>query len=447
MIFKFLNDYSLRNTLVVYHDTTKYLQIVSWPSDECGNLILAPISSNCNENVYISNEIYKPKVETSSRKCKFHVHAIHNPPYSMFTTTFMPTVTDGIELKLITVIANKLGIEIKNITEVGDLPRNMIMLGETSGFQSTNTIKYMSRYYTETYTWVVPRSASHPHWSNITKVFKIETWLLIISSLFLVSITMKFINTYNNIDIFKYIFISWGVFLHIPVDEISKKTAVRITFITWILISIALTTVFQAFMKSFFIDPGRKHQINTFNELEQTNLKLSLTHKIFFQNNMLYYTNKHTFLMFPNDCQMLEFCFRNLSVAAFTTEERFLYTSRLYFRDVSTSLYHKFTEGGVSFHRTLNMYARNPFVEAVNKITIRLVEGGIVNKIVESFLDPSGWTRGKRMGKTSIHDYVPMSMLHMTSPFMYLIYGYLLSTAVFILEYVFFNKMISVYIP
>ncbi|KAJ9588103.1 hypothetical protein L9F63_018530 [Diploptera punctata] len=294
----------------------------------------------------------------------------------------------------------------------------------------------MSRYYTKTYTWVVPRSESRPHWSNITKVFKLNTWLFIVLSLIFVSASMKYINTSNRIDIFKCIFTSWGVFLNISVDEISRKTKVRIIFITWILITIALTTVFQAFMTSFFTDPGRMHQINTFNELEQTNLKLSLTEKILLHDNILYYTNISNFLMFPNDCTMLEFCFSNSNVAALTTEERFLYISWLYFRDVSTSLYHKFTEDGVSFHRTLNMYARNTFVEPVNKITISLVEGGIVNKIVETFLDPSGWIRGKRMGKTSMHDCEPMSMFHMTSPFMYLLFGYLLSITAFILEFV-----------
>ncbi|KAJ9586151.1 hypothetical protein L9F63_020207 [Diploptera punctata] len=300
----------------------------------------------------------------------------------------------------------------------------------------------MSRYYTETYTWFVPRSVSHPHWSNITKVFRRETWLLIILSLFFVSTTMKCINTSKKTDIFKCIFTSWGVFLNISVDEISNKTRIRILFITWILISIALTVIFQAYMTSYFTDPGKIHQINTFDELEQSNLLLALSRKAFYQDNTMIYTNKPFVFMFNYDCQLLEFCFLNSSIAALTTEERFLYISRLYFHNDSTSFYHKFTKDGTHFHRTLNMYARNPFVEAVNKITIRLVEGGIVDKIVETFLDPSGWVRGKRMGKTSIHEYVPLSMLHMTSPFMYLVYGYLLSVAVFILEFVFYKQFL-----
>ncbi|KAJ9575413.1 hypothetical protein L9F63_025636 [Diploptera punctata] len=293
----------------------------------------------------------------------------------------------------------------------------------------------MSRYYTETYTWVVPRSPSHPHWSNITKVFRFKTWLFIILSLIFISASMKY-------AFLKFIFTSWGVLLNISIDEISKKTPVRIIFITWILISIALTTIFQAFMKSCLTDPGRMHQINTFNELEQTNLLLALSRKAFYQDNTMIYTNKPFVFMFNYDCQLLEFCFLNSSIAALTTEERFLYISRLYFHNDSTSFYHKFAKDGTHFHRTLNMYARNPFVEAVNKITIRLVEGGIVDKIVETFLDPSGWVRGKRMGKTSIHEYVPLSMLHMTSPFMYLVYGYLLSVAVFILEFVFYKQFL-----
>ncbi|KAJ9586148.1 hypothetical protein L9F63_020204 [Diploptera punctata] len=440
-VFKFLNDFSLRNAIIVYQNKNKYLKLLTWPSDECGNLRKTPIRGNCTEIKHISKQIYKTKFQKSNKKCGFLIRGVHNPPFSILTSS--NNVTDGIELKLISIIVSKLDIEARNVFEVGDSAKNMFILGHSYGSQSTNTIKYMSRYYTETYTWIAPRSASHPHWSNITNVFKIETWLFTIVSLISVSIVMRYINTSNNTDIFKCIFNSWGVFLNISVDEISKKTTVRIIFITWVLISIALTTVFQAFMTSYFTDPGKSYQINTFDELERSNLKLSLTQKAFRHDNMLHNTSKTTFLMFSNDCQLLEFCYRNSSVAALTTEERFLYISRLYFGDDSTSVFHIFTEDVKGYHRTLNMYARNPFVEAVNRIIINLVEAGIINKIVETFLDPSGWVRGKRMGKNSIHDYVPLSMFHMTSPFIYLGFGYLLSVVVFILEFVLFKVRVS----
>ncbi|KAJ9588099.1 hypothetical protein L9F63_018526 [Diploptera punctata] len=433
-VFIFLNKFSLRNSLVLYHDRNKYLKLLTWPSDECGNLKPSPIYSDCIRNKYISNQVRTKKVNKSIRKCVFHIRGVQNPPFSV--NTISNTVIDGIELKLISIIAKKLDIEIKNSTNNGGTPRNIILLGYPLGNYGTDTIKYMSRYYTETYMWVVPRSASHPHWSNITNVFKLKTWLFILLSLIFISVSMKYVSTFNNIGILTYVFVSWGVFLNIAVGEISNKIPVKIIFITWVLISIALTTVFQAFMTSFLTDPGRMHQINTLNELEQTNLKLSLTHYTLYHSDMLFYANKPTILMFFNDCQMLEFCFRNSSVAALTTEERFLYMSQLYFRNVSTSLYHTFRADGVRFHRTLNMYARNRFVEAVNKqITVSLVEAGIVDKIVERYLDPSGWIRGQKMGRTSINEYVPLSMFHMTSPFMYLVYGYLLCIAVFILEF------------
>ncbi|KAJ9588619.1 hypothetical protein L9F63_028078 [Diploptera punctata] len=294
----------------------------------------------------------------------------------------------------------------------------------------------MSRYYTEVFTWIVPRSASQPHWSNITKVFKSETWLLIISSLIFVSTIIKYINTSKNTDIFKCIFISWGVFLNIAVDEISKKTTVRIIFITWVLTSVALSLIFQTFMKSYFIDPGKIHQMNTFAELEQSNFLLAFTRLDYYERSFSIYTNKPILLMFENDCLMLNVCSRNSSLAQLTTEERFLYVSQLYLPDDSTSVFHKFTEDGISLHRTFEMYPWNPFVDAFNKVTNSLVEAGIVDKIVESFLDPSGWIRGKRLGKFSVYDYVPLCMFDMTSPFMYLIIGYLLSFAVFILELV-----------
>ncbi|KAJ9586150.1 hypothetical protein L9F63_020206 [Diploptera punctata] len=343
-VYEFLNEFSLRNSIVIYRDTSKYLKILTWPSDGCGNLKKVPVYSDCTENKYISKQIYKTTVETSDRKCKFHIAGVHNPPYSIFSIG--GNLRGGIDYTLISIIANKLDIETRNITERGDSPRNRIILGHPFGYSSTNTINYMPRYYTEVYTWIVPRSASHPHWSNITKVFKFETWILIISSLIFISTTMKCINTSKKTDILKCIFISLGVFLNIPVDDISKKTTVRIIFITWVLTSVALTLIFQTFMTSYFTDPGKMHQINTFDELEQSNLLLALTPKSFYQNNIMIYTNKPKVLKYHNDCQLLNACFRNSSVAALTTEERFLYVSQLYFPEDSTSVFHKFTEEG-----------------------------------------------------------------------------------------------------
>ncbi|KAJ9581625.1 hypothetical protein L9F63_023208 [Diploptera punctata] len=288
----------------------------------------------------------------------------------------------------------------------------------------------MSRYYTQKYIWIVPRAGSLPRWTYITHAFKSDLWLCIVLSAIIVSFTVKWFSYLTHIDTIKFLLNLWSVFLNVSIN-ISHNIYLRVILLSWILLSISLTTVFQSFMTSFYTEPGKKHQINNIVELENSDLYLSVPISICEHSNILYNSNKSFFLLFLDNYRMIGFGLYNSNIATLTTEEVLLYYSRKHFKNIS-SLY-KMVDGGVSIHRIYKLVPSSPLIPLVNQITTRLVEGGIVDKIVHDFLDPSGWTRGLTFGKSS-SDFKSLTMFHMTSPFIYLFLGHIMSIFAFIAE-------------
>ncbi|KAJ9590505.1 hypothetical protein L9F63_016456 [Diploptera punctata] len=312
--------------------------------------------------------------------------------------------------------------------------RNTFKLGYSNFFNYKYYLQHMSSYYTEKYIWIVPRAASLPHWSSLTRVFKTDIWVCLTVCLILVSLTLKYLDYLKRTETVNYVMNAWAVILNISVNGIPHHIHFQMLFFSWVLFSICITNVFQVLMTSYYIDPGRRHQINTIDELDKSDLILIIpVDAVLVGFSMLYESQRATILLFDEHVQLIELCFRNSNVAGLTSEETFVHFSRLCFKNMSPAFY-KITDGVAGIHRTLGLSARSLFVPFVNQITTRLVESGIVDKTFSDFLDPSGWTRAVTLGKSDTSGCEPLTLFHMTSSFLYLIVGYILSTCVFIAE-------------
>ena len=439
-LFQFLTQYSLNNSIIIHQDKHKHLEVISRSHDRCGNFKVMYSLGYCNGSNYIQSQDVINRNTGIYSKCKLPLFGVNNPPFSM-TKPNSFNVIDGIELKLLSIIASYLNFDLQDIGSQGYNMIFEIKTGQTTYiYGHTYTIQYMERYYTQRYTWIVPRAEPHPQWSSLTRVFKSEIWICVLLILSLWSVILKYLGHIKNNEIVLCFINLWAILLNIALKEKPSLFTFRVIFITWVLTSIAFNTVFQAQMRSFFINPGTQHQINTIKELEESSLNLAVSSSLFYFVNSLHNTNKSAVLIFTTDCGMLNFCFYNKNVAALTSKEIFLYNSHFNLKNSPTSSFHLFTDAGVNYHRTLHFHMRNPFVPLVNKITKRLVEAGIVSKIVANFSDPSGWAQSVRISKPLLFDYVALSLLHMTSPFMYLIFGLILNTLAFVIE-VFNNKI------
>lgn len=302
-----------------------------------------------------------------------------------------------------------------------------------------NPIAYMEIYHTHKYTWFLLRSKSQLRWSSLTCVFKLEIWLAVLLSLLIFAVIIMFMDINKHADTLRHFFNAWAILLNISVNEIQENISYRIILFSWVAFSIAVSTVFQSFMTSYYIEPGREHQIDTFKELKYSDLQLAYLYENGKKLSSTLKNFRPMYLGFMNNCDLLHSCFRNSNIAAMTSEETFLYTSRLYFRDFPGS-FHKFSSDGVIIQETINMFPTSPHLPYVNRLIKRLVESGIVKRIVDDFVDPSGWTRGVRLKYNAILEYESLSVFHMTSPFAYISIGLCLSFLTFIGEIIIFNS-------
>ncbi|KAJ9598976.1 hypothetical protein L9F63_010570 [Diploptera punctata] len=251
----------------------------------------------------------------------------HNPPFITFPGGKM--AKDGIELKIIEIAASHLNLDINNSTNQISLRQSVWFQDDPTVYNFIDPITYMERYYTIKYTWFVPRAEIRPRLSSLTRVFTLNTWVCILYTMVVVSLSLKIFNAPKSSGYSEHFLNTCSVFLSVPVNRMPKHQRVRTVFFAWILFSLFFMTVFQAFITSFFTDPGKLHQIDTNEELENSNLNLSF---IRFTGTLncwkLFVANKSEFILFKNRSIMFRYFLHSSNFAVLTSEEVIMYNLR-----------------------------------------------------------------------------------------------------------------------
>ncbi|KAJ9580701.1 hypothetical protein L9F63_024121 [Diploptera punctata] len=433
IVFDFLVEFSLHKAVVLLQNKGEKLEILSWSRDDCGDFKNITFLTSCNdvsETNLVHQIIERPK---TYKGCRWHLYAIHEPPFNVKNE--LEFVTSGIELELLGYVASHFNFTVEQPSSYEHFIRkNLILFGSNANFPISTSL-FAEIYYTQTYTWFLPRVGVQPHWSNVTRVFKVETWACVLFSLIIVSAFLKVLNIANREDTVTCFLNTWAVFLNVAFKQLPSNVRLRILFFSWVITSVALTTVFQSFMTSFFIDPGKGHQIDTIEELLKSDLNLSIglhENSIHCWQTMLEII--YDFLTFTNECSMLNYSVRNANIAFLVSEEVFLFNFRSLGMLNRTSYFHKFSNGVINVHRSINMDITSPYLRQVNTVIKRLVESGIVDKIVDNYVDPTGLWKQINSGHRILEDYVPLSLFHLLSSFIYLCLGFIMSFVVFVAE-------------
>jgi hypothetical protein len=133
-------------------------------------------------------------------------------------------------------------------------------------------VDYTIPYHWGGYVWWVPCAKPFPKWKSITRVFSLPLWLVgvastITAALFMVVIgkTLQDTSVYRQIS--SCLAASWAVLLGVSVSAMPRSSSLRLFFIAWVCYSLAINTVFQAYLTSYLIDPGIQHQISSMDEI------------------------------------------------------------------------------------------------------------------------------------------------------------------------------------
>ncbi|KAJ9600257.1 hypothetical protein L9F63_009433 [Diploptera punctata] len=419
-LYQFFHSYSFyKFSVIIQNYINGNFELLTWKYDSCGNLLTSPIMHSCNNEESFHNwSISFPEIPKKFKQCNLTIVLKYNPPFIL--EKFHSDPKDGIDIQLIYIIASHLGLVVKfdaNLRGIIDFLQDI-----------KYTITYMERYYTEEYAWYVPRASSHPRVSNLTRVFSSNVWVTVVLALLFLALILNHLWFTSTKNILKCILTIFGIFLNVSSSNVPNTGKFRAVFLSWIVFSIAVTTIFQAFMTSYMTDPGREHQIDSYQELEDSELKLFIDEikrqhwPRFLGNKGGYYISK------DGVTSTIQLAMNTSKVAMILSKEVFLYNFPKENKTNWKTILHRFSKESVGIHRSLPLAVTSPYVPLVNEVVRRLVEGGIVDKLVQRAVEVM------TSRESLLDEFEVLTLFHMFSSFLYLSVGLVFSFIVFCVE-------------
>ncbi|KAJ9577904.1 hypothetical protein L9F63_025237 [Diploptera punctata] len=301
----------------------------------------------------------------------------------------------------------------------------------------SKTYTHVSMFSSYKYVWFVPKSKSFARWSSFTRVFNTTTWISILFFLIFAGVALKFFSVIihcieNKSETHKEmsysLLISWSIILGVSVPEMPSNIHLQILFISIVIWCLAINTVFQSFVTIYFFDPGYHHQINTIEEIVNSNLTKILD--TFFLHYYIrnYQENLNSTNMLGYSSEMLELINQCNNVGIFANLEEML----LYFKTHNPQLrfkYHILKDNALYSSPIIRIRNHAPFRHIISDTIIRAIESGIPEKLkreqtlINNIIDTDNSDK-----------FIPMEVLHLQSAFFLLFLGLGFSITTFIVE-------------
>jgi hypothetical protein len=240
----------------------------------------------------------------------------------------------------------------------------------------------------------------------------------------------------------------WSVILGVAVSTMPRSPSLRLLFLAWVCFSIAFSTVFQAFLTTFLVDPGRKNPIENMDELLASGILLFCTRKYKF---LLYnddeiskrFVRQPSFIVASHVVTKWIVDHKNVSLFSQDLNIGFLFAERKIIRENSESSLCKL-EDGMFYNDGLSMimFHGDPLLKRVSEIVDRVVAAGLYSHWIAMKLNIAK-VRTRKIGLVHPLDgYYSFKMYHMEPAFYLLLMGWWLSYFCFIVELL-FNRFLS----
>ncbi|KAJ9597435.1 hypothetical protein L9F63_011706 [Diploptera punctata] len=212
-----------------------------------------------------------------------------------------------------------------------------------------------------------------------------------------------------------------------------KALYLRFIFLTWLIYSFSINTIFQCFFTSFLLDPLYQHQIDTYEEIVEQNYEL-----IFTQYNPVFLDsgfNTTSYMKWiTNDENSLLYLHDGSRRAVFIPQESVTYFyNKLCDGNIRNRL-HRITTYQKQHHLTVeftNKHFEKRFFELLN----RLIESGIPDKLSNDILYPKGMALTSKTLADLVGYFYPFQIIHMRSAFFFLFFiGLGASFFIFLIE-------------
>ena len=455
-IFVELQRVMAYNVLVLVEISPQHLQCFTWfPYNKTAR--------NCEEirdvillNTWVSKEdrgmflqdkfLYPVKFPSDIGGCPLRVNTVIYPPYAFLLrgkSNFLQV--GGLEPQIVKYLAHKMKASVEfrqnRYHEIEyDLLHNDsdIVIGNMKYEQDYSAeFEFTDSHFTETLMWYVSRALRHPQWIAVARVFAVSAWLLLFLAIILSALLMRYLSgslpltvpqdhTYRSI--LNCFSISCSVILGVSVPVMPLSNPLRVLFFFWIVFCMAINNVFQSHVTSLLVEPGFKHQMDSFEELTESRLNVFISDRV---ELYFYYTDidERRIILYNDTNSLKQMAYEDKNSAIFSS------SSVMSFRFGSTqNKYHALSENSLQLHNVMFVKKGWPFLKQINTVINRLVEGGIPNKIMRSIINPKSYGHRGAGVWNLVTEYSSLSTEQLQAAFLLLGAGLGLGLIAFVAE-------------
>jgi hypothetical protein len=349
--------------------------------------------------------------------------------------------------KRINEFVNMNALSAELVKGTADIVIGQVLREEIFGYHLETT----RSYYSIRISWCTPCATKYPRWTSIFRIFSVDLWISFHLSLVLVIITVVCISNYGHKfhltefrayrDINSVITNITAVSLGMSVATKPRSSPLRVFFFFWVCHSLAVNTVFQAYLTSFLIDTGYEEPIRNVEELLTAGMKFGfpLSYKIFFKDpsDAVGSAVLKKMTLCPDEAICMKWAsqYRNIS----TLRSEF---SAEYSNSIGSStdennrpLLCDLEDGVVVYFETVFAVLRgNPLLEHINDVIDRIVEGGIFVQWKKLFFNSERVAKKTTSSHTLADTYLDISIIHVQSAFYFLLMGHAISLLSLVIE-------------
>ncbi|KAJ4441323.1 hypothetical protein ANN_11178 [Periplaneta americana] len=304
--------------------------------------------------------------------------------------------------------------------------------------RATEMADFLTPFFSSDLHWYVPCPKPFFTPEKLLAIFSLHVWILSIVVLISVATITYWISRFSNSKEHKHYrspircFLSiWAIFLSVSAPKLPLSSTVRIFFLLFLWFSVAMNTIFQAFFTSFLLNPGVIDQIRTIEELLSSGVEYGYDRKL---DNYLFPNKTETLaikmLERAKDCVDYRKCLSKVindgNYATLRSEiyaQYFVATTMPGRENVLCSLDSRF----LTYTATMYLRKNSPYVEPFNKVLGRLINSGIINKMVDDVMYGWHFQRAPDSDKYDIEtvddSYFQFTTQHLAVSFYILIIG------------------------
>jgi hypothetical protein len=457
-----------------------YLEVHTWHpyenSDRC-----SPTEGNVPVKVFTvrnvsdirGSDIFRG-YDKNFQGCPFKVYVremyplVYPPKHFPYNDSYNQRVyEEGMEIEMLKVIGISLNMsldiagyeEYSSFVSTGngnnfEVPKDQpfIFVGWYPGVNPAydNFSEYTHSYLSVRLVWNTPCAVKYKRWSRFFNIFSVDMWIFHALSLVLAVITVRCISNYRHksnlheskpySNIFSVTANIIAASLSVSVNTHPRSAPLRLFFVFWMCYSVAISTVFQAHITTFLIEPGYEKPIKTVEQMLNSDINFGLMrdYKILFPDTSdpVESAIVKNAVECPNEvtCFIWAAAYHNIS----TILNDFymgIYRAMLKLIDENNRPILCEVENGVvrRVDLTILFRKRSPFFDFINDVISHIVEGGIFMHIKKRWFEKLE-IQTQFNFPTSDEKYFAFGVSHLQTAFYLLMLGYVFAVACFVTE-------------